>query len=138
MLKNHYENLNNSKLPITGRFQNNLVTYLLKKMGKMKNIDDEWILGFMKTRNRANSWFWLDKVEYGYKPDWDAECTAIIGKAYSLVIRSKWVIRGALFCDGEVDASNEGEVLGYSFPPDYFDDNNPIKKRIKKLEDELT
>jgi len=43
MLKNHYENLNNSKLPITGRFQNNLVTYLLKKMGKMKNIDKETV-----------------------------------------------------------------------------------------------
>jgi hypothetical protein len=65
----------------------------------------------------------------------DAEYQALVGEICTQVINSKYIIKGALCSPcypGQVDADTEGEYLAYSFPPDMFEGDDPIRKRIIK------
>jgi len=98
----------------------------------------DWLIGFMqvKSEDKSNAWYWFDNLGCGYIPDPDAECSAIVGEVYTQVVRSRWVLTGSLCSPcypGQVDADSEGDFLAYSLPPDYFEDDNPLKKRIRSL-----
>jgi hypothetical protein len=99
----------------------------------------QWLLGFKRTDDPDLAWYWLSTLGYGYYPDPNAECCAIIGEVYTQVVDSEYVLRGDLCSPcypGQVDADSEGFYLGYSLPPDYFDEDDPIVKRIRRREDD--
>lgn len=98
----------------------------------------EYLIGFIETDNPKEAWFWFDHLGRGYILDPDADCSAIVGECYTQVIRSKYVLRGNLCSPcypGQVDADSEGFYLGYSLPPDFFVDENPMKKRIRRIDE---
>ena len=94
---------------------------------------NDWLIGFVKIFIKEEGWYWFDALKYGYKPDENAEYSAIVGEIYTQVVESKWLIKCALCSPcypGQGDANSNGEFLTYSFPPDMFEDKDPIAKRI--------
>jgi rubredoxin len=59
-----------------------------------------------------------------------------VSEIYSRVFSSQWVISCNLcspFYPGQGDVDFDGEYLAYSFPPDTFEKENPLLKRIVHL-----
>ena len=97
------------------------------------------IIGFHQVKVKEDAWHWFDNLGYGYAPDPEAEYSAIIGEVYTQVVKSKWAIKGALCSPcypGQVDVDTEGEFLGYSFPPDIFEDKPEFTSRIYRIKEE--
>ncbi len=97
----------------------------------------EWLLGFVKTFDKSGAWYWYPYLKCGFKPDPEAEYSAIVGEIYLQVVRRQWVLRAALCSPcypGQGDVNTEGDFLSYSLPPDLFLDVNPIRKRIVRAE----
>lgn len=98
---------------------------------------NHWVIGFKKVFKKDDSWYWFETLQYGFAPDKTEECSAIIGESCSQVIRSIWGVKGSLCSPcfpGQVDADSNGEFIGYSFPPDYYEETNPFRKKIFLLE----
>lgn len=97
----------------------------------------DWLIGFKKVTDKEQAWHWFESLQYGYAPDEEAECSAMVGEIYSQVVKSKWAIKGALCSPcypGQVDVDTKGEFIGYSFPPDYYEETNPFREKIFLLE----
>lgn len=71
-----------------------------------------------------------------------AEYSAVCGGLYIQVIKSKYVIHGALCSPcypGQVDAETPGDYQGYSLPPNIIGDMNPeLVKRITRIPEQGT
>lgn len=96
----------------------------------------DWLIGFKKVTDKEEAWHWFDSLQYGYAPDEEAECSVMVGEIYSQVVRSRWVLKGALCSPcypGQVDADSKGDFIGYSFPPDFYEDCS-TKSKIFLLE----
>lgn len=104
------------------------------------NETSEFIPGFCKTEDKNKAWYWFDMLDYGMKPDPDAEYSAIVGEVYTQVVRSKWAIRCALCSPcypGQGDVETVGEFLAYTLPPDVYEDDDPIRNRIFPIKGKL-
>jgi len=96
------------------------------------------LVGFKKSENREECWYWLSNLQYGFLPNNLAEYSAIVGEIYTQVIKSEWVLKGSLCSPcypGQVDSDSTGKFIGYSFPPDAFEKENPLYSKISKWED---
>jgi hypothetical protein len=76
--------------------------------------------------------------EFGYKPDPNAEYSAIMGEIYTQVVRSKYVINCALCSpcypgQGDLDNTYGDGYETYSLPPSMFgEDGYPVEKISRK------
>lgn len=107
------------------------------------NIERElWLGGLKKAGLTAEQFPFPDDREYwhiGFDESWcpieGNEFSAIVEPYYARVVRSEWGIKGVRM-DGmfppQVNSRLAGEWVGYSFPPDLFEDGD-IKSRIFRL-----
>jgi hypothetical protein len=97
----------------------------------------DWLIGFKKVTDKEEAWHWFESLQYGYAPDEEAECSVMVGEIYSQVVRSRWGLKGALCSPcypGQVDVDSNGEFIGFSYPPHYFEEDDPIYGKIFLLE----
>ena len=99
-----------------------------------------WLIGFEKTFDKEKAWFWFNVLKYGYTPDETAEYSAIVGEIYTQVIQSRWLLQSALCSPcypGQGNADSVGKFLAYSLPPDMFEKEDPVVKRIFSANENL-
>ena len=83
---------------------------------------------------------WKKEIDGNYEPDNSKNLVAIIDHRShytSQIIKSDYLMKGAMCSPcypNQIDLDSEGDEIGYCFPPDWFEDDNPIVKSIFKPE----
>ena len=87
----------------------------------------EWLGGFTLV-GEGGKLLWARNLETNIAFD--------VSEIYSRVFASQWVIKSCLCSPcypGQGDVDSNGEYLAYSFPPNTFEAENPLLKRIVHL-----
>lgn len=103
--------------------------------------ETDFLIGFKKTRDKINAWFWYNTKDegYGFEPDTDAEYSAIVDTeaAVMQVVNSKYGILGAMASPcypNQVDGDSEGNIRAYAPHPGLIGSmNNELKSRIFEI-----
>ena len=85
------------------------------------------LIGFKKSKNEKECWYWLPSSGYGFVPDTEAKYSAILGEVYAQIVQSKYYSLCA-YCSpcypNQGDLNTEGYSPSYQLPPEVYDEHD--------------